>query len=251
MFQIAIKIILTIFFITILTFIIWKIWTHEIDIVKWLKKPSEFIPIKEKTIRPNIVPSIMLLPSKYKPGVEVEGIIWKKEFETHILKIKNNSESTGLFDLRIEIELPGAIIRYKMLENNGSQDLTLSQSKLPAGIREKATNLWSENIEYCTNNLSINVAKLFPMAKFSINILLSHIVKDHGGTIAIKYRYLLPDGKTNKESVVYPIEFMKAYSNQLHIDTEKPITEKYEGHFLFVPKKTLLFGPNGKVRQKE
>jgi hypothetical protein len=247
--QIVIKVFLTILLLIIFFIFIRKIWTNEIDIMRWLKKPSDIIPVKEKTILPTIEPSITMLQSKYKPGVEVNGIIWERDFETHIFSIKNNSESTDILDLRIYIELPGAIITYKVLDSNGCQDLSLSQAKLPAGIQEKKSGLMKENIEYYINNISINAIKLFPKAKFKINILLSHIVKDHGGNITIKYRYLSPEGKYEKFVIGYPINYKDKQTNQLFINIENPITGEYEGHFLFIPKKKIIFTPNGSVQQ--
>jgi hypothetical protein len=204
---------------------------------------------RQNPIPPKIEQSLTMLSSKYKPGVEVDGIIWEKEFETHIFSFKNNSESVDLLDLRIQVELPGAIISYKVLDNKGCQDLSLSQDKLPSGLKEKNTHLMTKNIEYYTNNLSINAIKLYPMAKFSINILLSHLVKDHGGIITIKYRYLLPEGKYNKYSVGYPVEYLNKKTNQLFINFKKPITDEYEGHFLFIPKMPITFKPKGAIQQ--
>jgi hypothetical protein len=251
MIQIFIKIVLTLVFIVVFIFFVWKIWTNEIDIIQWFKKPSEIIPVKEKMQPPTITPSLMISGLKYEPGVEIDGIVWKKEFEIHNLNIQNSSESIEVYDVRIEIELPGAIISYKMFENNGSQDISFSQRKLPAGIGQKGKNVMRENVEYYINQLSISAAKIFPKANFSVTILLSHIVKDHGGTIGIKYRYMLPDGKSTSKSSVYPIEYLSNDSNQLRINHEKPITGTYDGNFLFVPKKQLNFSPSGKVSQKE
>ena len=127
MIQIIVKIILTLIASIFFIFFMWKIWTNDIDILQWFKKPTEIIPIKEKILAPTVIPSLIMSGIKYEPGVEVEGIIWNKEFEIHNLNIKNSNDSIEIYDVRIEIELPGAIINYKVFENNGSQDLTFSQ----------------------------------------------------------------------------------------------------------------------------
>ena len=107
-----------------------------------------------------------------------------------------------------------------------------------------------ENLEYYINNLSINAARIFPNGNLSVNILLSHVTKDHGGTIGIKYRYDLPDGKMISKSFVYPIEYLSNDNNKLRINIENPIIGKYDGHFLFIPKNQLIFHSNGKVSQQ-
>jgi len=48
--QIFIKILLTIAIVGISYFAIWRVWSSDIDIIGWLKKPSETIPIERKKI---------------------------------------------------------------------------------------------------------------------------------------------------------------------------------------------------------
>jgi hypothetical protein len=205
----------------------------------------------QKTSPPNILPSIVMLSTKYKPGLKVDGVTWRKDFENHILKIENKSKDTECYDLRVDLELPGAIIDYKVHESRGTQDITFSKPKLPAGISDKYSNLLKEDIEYYTNNLSINVAKMFPVSEFSTNIILSQMSKDFGGTITLEYRYKLSDDEIEKRSFVYPIKFIKNDSNQLHIDIESPIIGTFEGRFIIESKAPVIFGSDGTVRIKE
>ena len=250
MIQILTKVVLTALLAGIFLLFILKIWSNDIDIVRWLKKPSDFIPVKEKSRPPEVGLSLSVLPSKYEPGVEVEGTIWQNEFETHILTIQNWSEDIEISDLRVRAELPGAIMHYKVLEKGGCQEPSISQNLLPAGIGQRGKALLRESIEYYINNLSINAIRLFPKAKLSISIILNQVVKDHGGVIVVKYRYGSPGAEPGKKVVAYPIEYLRTGRNELVMNSKTPITGKYEGHVLLVPKRPIMFRRDGSIRQE-
>lgn len=48
MLQVIFKVFITLVVLVVCYFILHKTWTHDIDIVKWFKKPSDVIPVKEQ-----------------------------------------------------------------------------------------------------------------------------------------------------------------------------------------------------------
>ena len=250
MIQIAAKILITVLIISVCFYGLRYIWSHQIDIPKIFLAPIEkIIPTTQTIDPPKVIPSI-ITETHYSPGLRIHDIIWQEDYADHLLTVENRSDSRDIFDLRLELELPGPILYYKQFEDTGSQDLSFSQLKPPAGIAQKDSLLLHETIDYYTNNLLISAVKLFPKSKFSLNIVLRHITKDPG-KIFLNYRYLMPDGQYQNKSLAYSIDYSKSGNNHLFVNVEHPLTGKVEGSYMFIPKDKLILAPDGSIRKEK
>lgn len=92
--NLLIKIFLTLIVIGIAYFALARIWTKEIDILGFLKKPSESIPIKESAVI--VVPSELNLTTSD----------WGK---TQVVEIKNTKAAVTLFSvwIKLKAQTPG------------------------------------------------------------------------------------------------------------------------------------------------
>ena len=95
--NILIKLVLSAVVIGIAYFALARIWTKDIDILAFLKKPSESIPVKEETVV--VVPAELNLATSD----------WGK---TGIVEIKNTKSATTVYSLWVKLKAknPGAIL---------------------------------------------------------------------------------------------------------------------------------------------
>ncbi len=95
--NILIKIFLSIVVVGIAYFALARIWTKDIDILAFLKKPSESIPVKESTV--------LVIPTE----LNLTTSDWGK---TQIIEIKNTKSALTVYSLWIKLraQTPGAIL---------------------------------------------------------------------------------------------------------------------------------------------
>jgi hypothetical protein len=230
-----------------------KIWTKEIDVIEWLKSFSDWIPtkIESPTFECQISPS-----SVYSTGLQIDNIIWQEDYKEYYFEFQNTSNDVELIDVRLNIEMPGGFVDYKINSQKGCEDITFSQDKYAMGKTSINTNQIEELIKFYISILDINIIKIFPQGNFTTKFIIKYpttIEKDnisvHAGWIKIEYRYLDKDNQTRKDSFVYDIIMQDKEKKWLFIDTENPIEGERQCKFMIIPDKILIFKPDGSIKQ--
>jgi hypothetical protein len=200
---------------------------------------------REKPIKipkPNV--SLILLPSNYLPDIEIDGIKWEQDFKEYIFTLRNVGADIDLEDLRIELQMPGGVVAYKLNSQEGCEGVTFPPQDTVGWIAGE-NQIISKTFDYYVNNLKINIVRLFPNGTISLKMIIKYLTEENeGGIFSLKCRHIDPDGKKVSHELVYKIIFKDINKKSLYIDESKPITGSYKGIFMMIPKKPLLFKGN-------
>lgn len=183
--------------------------------------------------------------SNYLPGLLVDEVVWEEDFRAYFFKVENLSSSTEIYDLRVDLVLPGAIVNYKVVNQQGCQDFTFSQDGATGGIlsntKVRAT------IDYYVNNLSINVVRFFPNAQFTVKAILKFMTIDEGdsGLFRLQYRFEHLDENVKTELIQHPIVISNKERRLFYIDKKNPPSNKVA--LQIIPKKSLAFRDDGSI----
>ena len=145
MIQILVKIVITLFIIGVAGFALKKTWTSDIDITRFLSKPSEIIPVKAP--EPVLDYSMMLQQLRYEPGLEVKGLIWKENYREYLLKISHKKKSADIHDIRMVFNMPGEIMQYSVVKQVGCSGINFSMPDSIIGKGSKETKTIKELVD--------------------------------------------------------------------------------------------------------
>ena len=62
----------------------------------------------------------------YKPGLKVDGVEWKENYEAYRFAVRNPSKTKNVVDLRLPHEFPWAIISSQLHYHEGSEGVALA-----------------------------------------------------------------------------------------------------------------------------
>ena len=237
------RLIMTFVILGIAWFAVKTVWTKEVDLLQYLKRPAKGIPVKSEV--PEVV--YLLYPQflEYTPGLEVDGISWKEDYKEYIFEFKNKSKTIDISDLRIGFNMPGGIVNHKVSSQIGCENINFSSEVEPASIGTERRV--TEFVKSYSNVIDVNVAWLFPEGEFKIKLILKFSPNDlKPGFFDLNYIYKNSDSGSERVSITYKIVIDNPEKKILHIDTENPIEGEHQRHLLTVFDKPVQF-KEGKV----
>ncbi|MCI0697599.1 tetratricopeptide repeat protein [candidate division KSB1 bacterium] len=205
---------------------------------------SMFKTMFSRTESPRLDYSITADRMDYAPGLLVDDVIWEQDFASYLVELENSSSSAEIFDLRVDLLLHGGVVNYKIMAQQGCEDITFFQYDAVGGI--KSGSYVRTTGAYYVNNLSINVVRLFPQARFTVQIILKFAAVNEDGLFRIQYRFKKKlDGSTQVVESKHPIVLVDKENKLINIDKKKPPSDKL---FLqIIPKKTMTFKEDGSI----
>lgn len=172
--------------------------------------------------KPILKYSISSLLSNYAYGLEVMGIKWQNNYREYLLTIRNEDKNTEIVNLRTNLDLIGGLVTKEIIFQEGCENVSLSNvgfHGVGTGDKGKIT----QTINHYTNNLNINVIKLFPEASLKLKLIVSHIPDTYKkGYLEIEFSYPATQKEIKKVSEVYPV-FYKSNDRILSIDFDNPV----------------------------
>lgn len=197
---------------------------------------------------PEISYSLKPFFTKYAPGIEVDGIVWRHGFQEYFLEVQNKSKIAEVHDLRLDIDMPGGVIKYKLMSSEGCEDITIYQENKfhGFGIASRKSHVISKTVNGYSNNLKINAVKLFPKSKFILKVIFDATYgKGYFGT---KFRYLNTSNTMTEKSKEFYI-VAKEDNKNYFIDIVNPIVGEHIRSFGITLDKPLIFGQDGSVKE--
>jgi tetratricopeptide (TPR) repeat protein len=193
--------------------------------------------LKREKVTPVEIPEFdcfITSPSlNYVEGLQVDGIVWQKDFREYTLRVRNKSKQADTYDVRIDMDMLGAIVNYKVLSQQGCEEIFFSRN-LPDRFDIAKKGVIVETNKLYSDNLQINTAKMYPEGSYVVKLVAKTLpVEKDFGIFIIKYRYLNTEGKKIKQSFVYKI--LAKNNKSLYIDTANPIPGKFERTQILIP----------------
>lgn len=193
---------------------------------------------------PKIDYSITSSSSNYAEGLQIDGITWENDFREYSLWVINKSKQAEVYDLKIDMDMIGTIVKYEISSQQGCEEIFFSRNitdrfgRSEKGVITEVTDLHS-------NNLQISTARMSPEGYYKVRLIvkISPVYKD-AGIFITKYRYLNVGGDKIKQSFVYKILMKDKINKTLYVDTAHPITGYFERKII------LTFGETVKVIEK-
>ena len=190
---------------------------------------------------PELDYSITSSSSNYAEGLQIDGVVWEKDFREYFLWVRNKSKQAEVYDLWIDMDMLGTIVKYEISSQQGCEEIFFSRNTADRfGRAEKG--VITETTKLHSNNLQINTARLSSEGYYKVRLIVktSPVDKD-AGIFIIKYRYLNVGGEEIKQSFVYKILMKDKINKSLYVDIAHPITGYFERKII------LTFGETVKV----
>ena len=169
---------------------------------------------------PHLVYSLQAAHNDYRPGLQVNGIIWQESYYEYDFSIGNPSETSSVIDLRLEYQLPWTLINLRFARQDGCEGLAFKDNSLQAvrGVGDRVIEILPAR----TNVVLISASKLFPEAschgKLVLNTTLPNGLPLQDGKLSVSYRYLGADGRETKKSDLRRIEVTNVEQRLVRID---------------------------------
>ena len=180
----------------------------------------------------------------YAPGLLVDDVIWEDDFAAYLVELENLSSSVEVVDLRVDLLLHGGVVNYKVMAQQGCEDITFFQDDTVGGI--KSDSYVRTTVAYYVNNLSINVVRLFPQARFTVRIILKFTAVEEDGLFRIQYRFKGErDGSAQMVESKHPIVLANKEEKLIILDKKKSYSGK--SFLQIIPKKTMTFKQDGSI----
>lgn len=236
---------------------LYYVWTHPVSIIeKWKKDAKNSFPVTTKTAIPLLKYGITYLPTKYANGLIVDGVAWNDDFKEYRLAVKNANKDTEAQDVRINMDLPGGVVQYKILSEAGCSGLRVHDADIVGGGLAKKDGVIYQTVKQYSNNFYITVDKLFPEAYFEVRLILKVLPSasnassgDGNGIFEASFRYLNTDQKLQNKRETFKLIYRE--NGALHIDTENPLSGSVMRSTGIVFDTPLSFGNNGSAKVKE
>lgn len=177
---------------------------------------------------PELFYSIELLPSNYAEGYDFDGIKWEKDYEEYRLYFCNKSKHIDIHDLRIAVDMVGGIVQYKILTQEGCENLSvLPLDMVGGGIGTKDKII--RPVKAYSNNLKINAVRVFREGYFEVRLIVKtfSLMDDSEGVFQIRYRYADAENNMIKASSAYKILVEDKNKKTLYIDIKNPLKWNY------------------------
>jgi hypothetical protein len=184
----------------------------------------KFPPIKT----PELNYSIKLLPSNYAEGYNFDGIKWGRDYEEYRLYFCNKNKNIDIHDLRISVDMLGGIVQYKILTQEGCENLSVLLSDMIGGGIGNRDKIISP-VKVYSNNLKINAIRVFREGYFEVRLIVKAFLlrDDSEGVFEIRYRYADVDNNMIQESFAYKILVEDKNKKTLYIDIENFLKGNY------------------------
>ncbi|MDD5069784.1 MAG: hypothetical protein PHV17_03560 [Candidatus Omnitrophica bacterium] len=204
-----------------------------------------------KIVSPQINYSLQRVLSNYAPGIVVNGVIWQNDFEEYLFRIQNEHAKVEIYDLRIDMDVLGGIVTQSIFSQEGCENINFSsQPFLSSGIGNRK-NI-TKTFKTYSNNLKINIAKLFPEGRCELKLLiktLPRMAQDESGFFGVDYRYFDQDGHIEKKSLRHKI--LLKNGKLMFIDISSIIEGTHKRSISMIPERPLIFKKDGRVVIKE
>lgn len=226
--------------------VIKNVWTKDLDLKKTLPNPFAWVAFKKEYHSPELAFSLNRIPTNYKPGIDVNGLLWEKEFSQYFLKITN--EKAEIEDLRIDMDFIGGIVSYNILAQKGNEPINIHESGFfNTGIGKNGQI--NKTFDSYTNNIKISCSKLFSTGSFELKFIIKDVYLDNSGLFEVSYKYLDEDG--DQKTWENRFKILKYENGAMYIDSENPFKDAVTRTIHMIPKKPLVFKKNGTIEQKE
>ena len=171
-------------------------------------------------------------PSLYKPGFEVDGIKWEKDFSEYTLRIKNGDKKADILDLRAEVRLLAGFVKSSTVSLQGVEDVQYSPSGLrePAGKINEQGQMYEAIKSYSTNQM-ITAGKMFPDGGFTSKFILKRVTPDSQSPpfsfVKLKFLYVDFWGEPVVRWIAYRVHIKTERGmNIISVDSANPIPGK-------------------------
>jgi len=210
-----------------------------------------FLKTSDKEI-PELDYSITYMPSNYAPGVEIYGVKWEKDFEEYQIYFRNKSKLSDIYDLRVDMDLLGGIVKHKTLLQQGCENLTIIPYNTEGGGIGVKNGPIVKTVKSYSNNLKINASKMFSEGHFQLRLVMKVISpalleEERSGFFSVTYRYEGGNEEMEKKSFACKILPKEIGSKHLIIDKENPISGKHTRSIGITFDKPLNFKKDGSI----
>ena len=173
----------------------------------------------------------------YKPGLVVDGVEWKEEYREYDVFVRNPSKTATLVDVRIAFHLPWVNVGSKISYQQGCDGLAIIADR-DQSFRVGNDKQINKLIRYRTNELLINVNKMFPESTFNTRIILN--TRDIHATDANINASYRKEGTTRKETTAHRLTVLNASVGTIRIEPE-PIKGTYKTSVIMRPDEPISF----------
>jgi len=188
---------------------------------------------------PKIDCSLTSSSANYAEGLPIDGVTWQKDFKEYFLWVRNNSKKVDGYDLNIDMDMIGGIVKYEISSQQGCEGIFFARNTTDR-FNKAINGVITETTSLLSNNLRISTAKLAAEGHYKIRLIVKTSATDQdSGTCIIKYRYLNAGNEKIDKSFVYKILVKDKISKSLYIDTAHPIIGHFERKIILTPYETL------------
>jgi hypothetical protein len=159
----------------------------DADIYKWSR--ARILEASTLAERQSLQYFLGKSPYNYRRGVIVEGIEWQETYGEYEFSVRNPNDSENISDVRLRLELPWVVVKWRVVSPQGCDGLALSQDA-DNSFRVGNEQAIREVIPSRSNILEINISRMRPEAFCRVNLILN-TGSLRGANSAIKsdYRY--------------------------------------------------------------
>ena len=162
-----------------------RTWRNKIDITKILAAPSQVIPVKDEVPEVSLEYGFVSSGLEYEPGVEVDGITWQASFRRVLFVLNNKSSDVALLDWMAELSLPVTVMAVSVSNQQGCQDVAVSQRLPEAGVPAKSGK--SVPMEVYSNCFSISCPRMASGGSLSVSLIYLDTGIHSDGYVDLKY----------------------------------------------------------------
>jgi hypothetical protein len=186
---------------------------------------------------PHLDYSIKLLDSNYMPGVDVDGIRWKKSFRRYMFKLNSKQGAAEANDVRLSFVLPTGVVGYRLLSHAGCENLSFPERETSVYRIARSGSMMGK-IHFYQNLFDVATSKILSGGKIIINLIL---IYQEGcddrtyGILATEYKYKDENNKDVKEEHRFPI-FIDKKTKELKIDMSKSAGPEHKFFHVMIPK---------------
>ncbi|HPS72271.1 MAG TPA: hypothetical protein PLM70_08455 [Bacteroidales bacterium] len=242
MIQIIAKILITIF----LLYGVFFVWTSTINFKEIIQSPfKKLFHLNSPVEVPKIQAGLMNLQMRYKEGLNVEGIPWKSDFQEYNLIIDNLTQSTEMTDFKVDLQVPGGIVKYEIMQSYGFDDIDFFSKTEQMKIGNK--DQINEIVKTYSNHFHIKASKVFPKSHLTVKLIIKLTCDHNNGFIKYNYNYINENGNRVLNDMVYLMPFTEKSGFVFFKIDKENLVGKYDYNIETIPDRPLIFKADGSV----
>ncbi len=207
---------------------------------------------QRKRFQPELKYGLLNLRSKYEIGLEVDGVGWQSDFREYMLRVENKHTNMELSDFRLDVDVPGGVVKARIYDQAGCDDLRILESDDIGHIVKKESGIAIKQFTWLSNNIKASAVRLFPKSHFDIKLIVKLVpVAEPEGFFGVDYSHPDVRGNAIHKNESFKIVPLEGSLKNFKIDTDNPIVGKHTRSLQCIPSRPLVFKKDGRIIPKE